>query len=544
MRIAIKNFRGCEAADFEISKVALVCGNNEAGKTSIAQAVASALTANASPIDGIAKNAAGRLLRDGASRGSCRVWSDTGFSQANWPGASVSSDGNKPQASRIAVGLDSIVDMSTANRSALLINVMDALPNKEQLSSALGGLVPGPTVDAVWSFIASDGWDAAHKRSKAKGAELKGAWSHVAGETWGKVKGESWRPAGLPDGVTIAAAEKIESERRQLLEDAISNKAADGARREMLKTAAAVEMPNLGDLSADYHAAESKMEKAKADLDALPQPFFVAGGDCPCPHCGEDLLVISKTDVRVVPEGLSDAENKKRKIAIEKQTAVLKELKNKHTAASDLLQSAKREVVKIKAAADELAALPAGSVSAADIAAIRADVDSAVSVVSFAKNYAAAKTLHAQINQNAALADQLAPGGLRLQILTEKLAAFNKTLADFSAIGGWPAVSVGDDLSVRYGCRDYILLSASAQFRTRLTIQLAIASMDGSDLVVIDAADILDKKGRNGLFSLVVKTGLKCLILMTFDAPSLVPDLSKPGFGSSFWVGDGVLAPL
>ena len=43
MEITVKNFRGCAEAHLTLEPVALVCGTNGAGKSSIAQAVAAAL---------------------------------------------------------------------------------------------------------------------------------------------------------------------------------------------------------------------------------------------------------------------------------------------------------------------------------------------------------------------------------------------------------------------------------------------------------------------------------------------------------------------
>ena len=40
MRAKIANFRGIKSADLDLSRVALVCSLNAAGKSSIAQAVA------------------------------------------------------------------------------------------------------------------------------------------------------------------------------------------------------------------------------------------------------------------------------------------------------------------------------------------------------------------------------------------------------------------------------------------------------------------------------------------------------------------------
>jgi hypothetical protein len=65
-----------------------------------------------------------------------------------------------------------------------------------------------------------------------------------------------------------------------------------------------------------------------------------------------------------------------------------------------------------------------------------------------------------------------------------------------------------------------------------------MALMDRSQALIIDAADILDKDRRNGLFKAVKTAGLPTLIAMTIDSKELVPNLGKAGFGASYWIED------
>jgi len=92
--------------------------------------------------------------------------------------------------------------------------------------------------------------------------------------------------------------------------------------------------------------------------------------------------------------------------------------------------------------------------------------------------------------------------------------------------------------------RPYILLSESEKFRCRTALQVAMADLDGSAAVIVDAADILDRGGRNGLFAMLAQSGMRSLVCMTMNGPGDVPDLSKPGLGRSYWIGDAILAPV
>lgn len=545
MDITVKNFRGCEAAELTLAPIALVCGHNEAGKTSIAQAVAAALTRNAAPLEGIAKKDARQLLRDGASRGSCRVGDQSGHAQANWPGASVSDDGNAPRASEIATGLVSIVDMKPAERAALLIQVMDALPDYDQLMGALDDHMAIAVIDAVWKAIQSDGWDAAYKRARNKGAELKGAWEQITGEKWGAVKGDSWRPAIFGDGPVDASPILDEqlADARAHLEECIRNRAADGERRRMLQELIDAGTADRTPYELAAEEADSAVAQADQVIESLPRPQRGSSGDCACPHCGEALVVNSRTDVRRPEPGLSDEENAARDQAITDAQAQRSAAVEKLRQASEAMRLIGQKQQEIERAQQELNAMSAGTVTPEQEQAARDAVQAAEQRINAARALHAATERHRGILQNQKLAEVLAPDGLRQQVLAEKMAAFNRTLAHLSAEGGWPAVKVHDDLSVTYGGRAFVLLSASAQWRVRLTLQLAIAGMDGSDAVVIDAADILDRRGRNGLFQAVASTKLRALILMTMDEAKNVPPLDKAGLGRSYWIEGGKLAP-
>jgi len=99
-------------------------------------------------------------------------------------------------------------------------------------------------------------------------------------------------------------------------------------------------------------------------------------------------------------------------------------------------------------------------------------------------------------------------------------------------------VTVDDTMDIRYGGRAYMFLSASEQYRVRAILQLCIATLDGSQMVIFDGADILDNAGRNGLLSLLVSSNIHAIVAMTFNKPESVPDLS--GVGKAYWIEKGI----
>lgn len=552
MEIEVKNYRGVSDASLTLAPIALVAGTNYAGKSSIAQAVAAAVTQNAAPINGITKSAAGQLLRDGTKRGRCVVGDDTGNATANWPGASVSVEGTPPWASDIATGIISLVDMKPKDSAALLISAMEAMPTIDDLKAALPN-VADDMVNAIWGVIQSDGWDAAHKRSQERGAKMKGAWEHVTGERYGSAKGGEWQAAflnSLPEGVELEHLEDEASETKAALETAIGGQGAAQAEIDRLSEKASAGLKageTLVTAEAQLVELQTAQDNIATALNGLPRP---ENGESyvECPHCKGHLVIVSRTEVRPPATGISEEENAARVEAI---TAKTNEYEQARQATSQLSQEIgvlRRQQQDGSAAAKQLAEMPRGSVTADDVAAARALADNAAEDVVKCKAAMKAEDdatkLHEQISTNVLILDQLAPNGLRQKVLAEKMAEFNGMLSRLCAAANWPAVTLADDLAASLGTRPYILLSESEKYRVRTILQVAIADLDGSDLVIVDAADILDRTGRNGLFKMLSGTGMRSLVCMTLNKLEEVPNLSAAGMGASYWLNESVLSPL
>lgn len=552
MEIEVKNYRGVTEASLSLAPIALVAGINGAGKSSIAQAVAAAVTQNAAPITGITKAAAGQLLRDGTKRGRCVVGDDTGNATANWPGASVSAEGTPPWASDIAAGITSIVDMKPKDAAALLISAMEAMPTHADLAAALPN-VSAEMVAAIWEVIEKDGWDAAHKRSQERGAKMKGAWEYITGENYGSAKGAKWEAPflnELPEGVELDQLEEVAEAAKQSLESAISKQGAAQSDIDRLSEKAAAGLKageTLASAEAQLVELQAAQDEITAQLNALPRP---ENGESyiECPHCKGHLVVVSRSEVRAPSTGIGEEENAARVEAITAKTNEYEKARQATSQVSQEMGVLRRLQQDGSAAAKQLDSMPRGEVTADDIAKARAHAEEAAEQVikynAAVKAENDARSMHEQIVNNVLILDQLAPNGLRQKVLAKKMAEFNGMLSRLSASAGWPAVTLADDLSASLGERPYILLSESEKYRVRAVLQVAMADLDGSDLVIVDAADILDRLGRNGLFKLLAGTSMRALVCMTMNKVEDVPNLAAAGMGASYWLNDSVLSPI
>jgi hypothetical protein len=63
-------------------------------------------------------------------------------------------------------------------------------------------------------------------------------------------------------------------------------------------------------------------------------------------------------------------------------------------------------------------------------------------------------------------------------------------------------------------------------------------------MVVLDGADILDAPSRGGLLSLLASVALPALVCTTVARPDQLPDLEAADAGCSYWLAEGVVAPI
>jgi len=155
-----------------------------------------------------------------------------------------------------------------------------------------------------------------------------------------------------------------------------------------------------------------------------------------------------------------------------------------------------------------------------------------------------AEDMHYRVLRQIAIVDALADDGVRRTKLLRILEVFNRQLGTLSEQAGWRVVALGDNLGATYGGRPYPLLSVSEQYRVRVLFQVAMAQLDGSVLAIIDAADVLDNPGRNGLFGLLAGLDMPVIVGMTLSKVDQAPDLTTAEMGQTWWVEAGIAAPL
>lgn len=546
MQITIRNYRAIEDAELALEKIALVGGMNEAGKTSIAQAVAAALTRDPMPLPELNKSETGLLLRDGQKRGNCTIESAGGTVSVSWPGGSVKDDGG-PIASPIACGLVNLAELKPADAARLLIAAIGADPSFDEFCNAMAFADLGIGVtEAVWAKIVAEGWDAALKHAKTKSPTLKGAWSQITGKNYGANTAAAWVAVDYQEGADATELQAAADAAAETFENAIASQAVSADKIERMKaqqTEGNEAEAKHAELNATAEALSKKILDLAEKLAALPRPE-TAETLAECPHCSEKIIVISATELAKPKSKITKRENDARQQAIAiKQT----ELANaRQTYQSHCVELAKlaQTVRDGVMAGKKLGKIPDGGVTEEQTQAAGVALELARSRVAALKQTTEAFAKHEQIIANGAIIDILAPNGLRQAVLAHRLEELNERMLELTKVADWPTVKIEDDLRITGDGRPYVLLSKSAQFRVHTVLQIVIAQIDASEAVIIDAADILDRAGRNGLFTLLHTAGVKALVTMTLNAKADVPNLAAAGMGRSYWLAEASLWPI
>lgn len=554
LNLSVRDYRGIERADVTLSPIALVAGMNEQGKSSLAEAARAALAGLVIPVPGVTKKAAALLVRDGAQEGQSKVTDGELSRSVRWPKCALM-DGDKgiPFASPFAVGARHLFDLDDKERPSVLSGYVDSVPTVSDLAAAMTDIGYGKeAVGKVWNEIEkpSEGWDGVWRSTRDYGVKVKGAWEQIAGEKYGAKKAAEWKPEGWPgadatrellQAAIDAASTKVKA--------AIGESAVSAADLERLRTEAAEVPDATAALRKSLEEAQAELTEAEAERLALPSE---EAGDnvVPCPACHAELVV------ETVWKGPTTLKVRDAKAA---KSAATKETRSRRAALDGLISNLKDRTIpdlaqriaradttaeRVDAARARLAEIEGQQADSDAVAAAEAEEAAARAALAAFDAKIQADQLHARIVKNEALLEVLAPDGLRQRKLVQGLESANEALAAICDAAKWPVVRIDENLDPHYGTRPVWAASRSGQWRARVVVQIAMAQMDTSAAIVIDEADILDVKGRNGLFLALKASGLRALVCMTVNKPDLVPDLARVGLGASYWCEAGVVEPI
>lgn len=553
LNVTVSNFRGIRTAKLHCSRIALLAGQNEQGKSSILDAIRSVLDGTARPY-GLTKDEVATELLYGDSDQACvtllesRDGHDDRGSEMKWPSGDISTMGAPFRATPFATGSVRFTSLPDQEKAKVLAQYLKTEPTETEFLKGTEAVGLDPTELAqAWKDIVALGWDGAHQKHKTMATEAKGAWKAITGAQYGTSVGGNWRPKNWgPDHEAMTDAELVEllAEDTKALEDEIGTVAINADEKGRLQ-AAVNNLPKLTELlttrEADGKRAKTILDKAEADLKAIP---VLPKDKWPtCPHCNEPVQIMGTETLRKAPKPLSEKE----RVALTDKIHAAEDVHKKALAAYDELrvayQTVQGDIKTAQAAKEQLeGAGPDGPKVNMD--ELRTNLANTQSVINFKKKIRDALKQHSAIIARLDLVEALSPEGLRQVKLATKIDEFNDRLGALCDVAGWTKVAVdGNGVVTLNGVR-YPMCSGSGKARCDVTLQVAFGIMDGSEVLLVDEADILDGKGRNGLFSLLAHTGLYAIVGMMMTKSAQAPDLAAAELGATWWIQDAAAVPL
>lgn len=529
MKLSIYYYRGITELEATLEKITLFCGLNFQGKSSIAGALSALLTGKALP-DWMKKKDVAEFINTASGTGKIELSDDRGTSIISYPDCAYSTARNAYKSSEIAAGLLKPTEMDGKSRSGYFSELLKTEPTEEQLKNALSGSgMKKSQFDELWKNIKISGFDSALKVAETERTKLKGAWENVTGDNYGSIKAANWKPENLSE----ENPEKL-AELRKERDTAIATIAIDDAEIFRL-TDFADKIPLTTKIRDDL---QTELLELKKQYSELKEPEILKASDIPCPHCNKPLNISSGKIIiggKITP-GMETESQKKHSDYLIKKSALNTKIEN----TTNAIATANADL-KIQNDAKDKLSKPRNKTR--DIAEIEAEITILENSQFANETFEKATDIQAKIEISDKLIQVLRPDGLRKTLLTEGLEKFNLKSKELCEIAKWPVVWLNDNLDIIYGQRDYRLLSESEKFRTDITIQVVCALVDGSDMVIIDGADILDPQGRNGLISVLKNIDIKSVVFMTIpekEYTDLSAKLDKVGI-NNYWVEKGTL---
>jgi hypothetical protein len=527
--IQISNILGLARADIKLSTpVLVVAGLNEAGKSTIADAISMAILGK--PRRVAQKKELGQLLHEGAEKGRVTLTSDDDTAaEFRIPGGQHMVQPVKG-AEYLPYVLEptSFATIKSDERRSLLFKLTNCRAKPADIKARL--IKRGCServVDEIEPAL-TKGFPGACAEAKEFATQAKGAWRSVTNENWGSDKAKGWEPEAVPDGMESDALQEIEDQLKQLDQDLADAREALGGSKEQAKAAEerSYQIEQLKESADLLKRREAKLKEDQARVDEwsgkLADAERAASGEpahdpMQCPHC-RGKVVIHNGDLAAYEEPKNTADPEAAKRATEYRGYL--------ESAQRAVKNSERDVAASKSAADQLkvlqdqtTAVPLQSAieNAEQIirdmrqerdrlfAQLTAEKEASALRSGRDKTIAKAAGYHEQVMQWLEVAEALSPSGIPAEILDSALAPFNDSLSVLAGISGWKKVAVSSDMEISIAGRAYGLCSESSRWRADAMIAIAISQISELRLTVLDRFDVLDLGGRGQLLGMLVE---------------------------------------
>ncbi len=566
IEIQVRNFRKIKSADIVVDRVALIQAPNENGKSSIMWAVRAALAQDAMPDIGPLhekwKKADLDKLVNGEGPAVCNVrgqttagadWSAT----MNWPSGEGKTAGQVPVSSHAALGMfyENLGRMTQDDRGHALHELLRPKATLDDFKIAIEASEKG--VAAVYDVVNTAGWDAALERAQEKLGKLKGTWEGITGERFGNVKFQDWRPANWTkelEELTPESVAALVSAAEQMEQESVAGGAVQAEKIAQMTALAETAVDKVlayeNALKEEFNANE-QLNLARASRQALPA---VGEETLICPHCSKPVALVGTELKKTDKAQLTQDEIKKRRLAIADWDGKISNLDTAHKRAIAKTALASSDADAATKAKTELDALKDKVADSDLIAKARNMVILAKQKQDLVNKVAEANRFANAIKTSLSIVGALKPDGIRTTMMMAALGGLNERLKAISEAFGLPTVRIDDRFHIWSGDMSFTFNgSGSQQHRIMVVLQIAVAELDGSPLIIIDSDTDWDRTWYGKLCRVLLARKMYALVSVRCDNLERAFNTRDPNKTSveafrkmvqSYWIQDGVCTRL
>lgn len=567
-KIEASNVLGLARADLNITTpVFIVAGPNEAGKSTLSDAISMAMTGTPRRVK--LKKELGQLLHDGGEKGRVTIFGEGGdtLGEFRLPKGEHASEKNYPGASFIDFALDPglFARQSPEDRRITLFNLTKCKMGRDELEKNLISRGIAPAIAEEAKSMVAGSFPAAAKEAAQNATQAKGAWRAVTGMNWGVNQAEVWEPEAPEAEYDIDAHDDAKNLITKTRHDIENGTRSLGELMQKRREREAVEQKilQLRELASTLQRATHKHAVTNKDLHEwrhkleglLAKQGSQVAGAMPCPCCAT-MLVLNGGNLEPA-EGEAVDHNQARQLAEDiakarESVALYERTLTNDQKAIDAAENATHELgvlqqeegespeAKIEATQEALAKLKTVLANAENTSSywggLKAKIDGNAAKKEEALHH------HLAVKSWLALADALSPDGVPAELLARAMTPVNDALKILAGFSTWGQVVIGPDMEITYGGRLYGLCSESAKWRADTMLALTIAQISELKMVVLDRFDVLDIKGRVkllGMLSKLGKLGAMDTMIMCGTMKALPGNLADHG-ASGVWVENAI----
>jgi DNA repair exonuclease SbcCD ATPase subunit len=549
------------------SPIALICGSNRAGKTSLRNGIIHALTGKTDAVS---------LKKDWPLLINKHDNNLIGYTLVNFDDDKTACINLHNGVHELKTPLHSALpyvlnpalfgSVTPDERRSFLFDLGNLRSDGAEVRQKLldRGCDPGK-VEQVLPFLRSS-FDSAGKHSEENVKQARANWKAVTGEVYGDKKAEGWKAQQAP-AIDDAAKEKAEAELSRIDAELDAANQKFGSLKTEFGSASArnAEIVRLRTEHEKIDRIRTKLDKDRQEVaiwevkvnDArrLAQGSKPGAVSCACPSCGTDLIFDGE---KLIERGGDLHGDEDAAVKLPEYERTLEMLKK-------AVANGERDLVNATTAGERIAAMESENKAAPDeqaLYAIKANIeviktsrketkdvlDKIESSIKLSRETeektSKAAAYHCDVQAWSKIASALAPDGIPSEMLGAALKPINARIAVSVAALNFPGkVHIRDDMTIMEDDEKLYSLSSKA---TRLLIDSmiaeAISHASGIRFFMVDEFDLLDLPSRSNYLGWLIDLAENreidtAIIFGTLKQPPKLP----PTF-SVHWLQDGVIA--